>query len=99
MNRLPLNVLRAALRPIGSDCGAGAGGRELQLEGSAYAQFALNVDLPGMLLLDSVANGKSEASALMRPVLRFGLRRKEGFVDAGDRSSSDARAEVLDADR
>src|SRR5258707_2461478 len=97
MDRLPLDVLRAALRPIGSDCGTSAGGWELQLEGSATAEFALDVDLTGMLLHDSIADGKSEASALMRPILRLGLRRKERVVDAVEMFPFDAASGVLDA--
>src|ERR1700680_5035427 len=97
MDRLPLNVLRAAVRPIGSDCGTCAGGWELQLEGSPYAEFALDVDLPGMLLHDSIADGKSEAGALMRAVLRLGLRRKEGVVDAVEMLSLDRVAGGLDS--
>src|SRR6266550_6496132 len=97
MDRLPLDVLHAALRPIGSDCGTGAGGWELQLEGGANAEFTLDVDLARMLLHDSIADGKSEASALMRSVLRFGLRRKEGVVDAVEMFPFDAASRVLDA--
>src|SRR5260370_16202047 len=82
MDRLPLDFLHAALRPISSDCGAGSGGWELQLECSAYADFALNVDLAGMLLHDSVADGKAEAGALMSSILRLGLCCEEWVVDA-----------------
>src|SRR5882724_11034699 len=96
MDRLPLDVLHAALRPIGSDCGTGAGGWELQLEGSAYTELALDVDLAGMLLHDSVADGKSETGALMRPILRLGLRRKEGVVDAVQMFLFDAASGILD---
>src|SRR5258707_3934050 len=97
MNRLPLKVLRAALNPIGSDCGTGAGGWELQLEGSAYAEFALDVDLAGVLLHDSVADGKSETGSLMRTVLRLGLRRKERIVDSMEMFPFDAASGILDA--
>src|SRR5258705_874925 len=97
MDRLPLDVLHATLRPIGSDCGTCAGGWELELEGSAYAEFALNMDLSGMLLHDSVANGKAEAGALMRSILRLGLCRKEGVIDAVEMFSLDAAAGVLNA--
>src|SRR5258708_7221771 len=97
MNRLPLNVLHAALRPIGSDCGTGAGGWELQLEGGAYSELALDVDLAGVLLHDSVADGKAEAGALMRSILRLGLRCEEWVVDAVEMFSLDAAAGVLNA--
>src|SRR5882757_200751 len=97
MNRLPLDVLHAALRPIGSDCGTGAGGWELQLEGSANAELALDVDLAGMLLHNSVADGKSEACALVSAVLRLGLGGKERIVDAVEMFSLDAASGVLDA--
>src|SRR5258705_1050897 len=96
MNRLPLDVLHAALRPIGSDCRAGAGGWELQLEGSADAEFALDMDLAGMLLHDSVADGEAETGALVRPVLWLGLRGKEGVVDAVEMFPFDAASRVLD---
>src|SRR3954463_6976206 len=95
MNRLPLNVLRAALRPIGSECGTCAGGWELQLECSADAEFALNVDLAGVLLHDSVAHGKAEAGAFMRSILRLCFCSEEGIVDAVEMLSLDAAARVL----
>src|SRR5439155_1350092 len=66
-------------------------------EGSAYAELALDMDLAGMLLHDSVADGKAEAGALMRPVLRLGLRRKERVVDAVEMFPFDAASGVLDA--
>ena len=81
----------------GSDCGTGAGGWELQLEGCAYAELALDVNLAGVLLHDSVADGKPEAGALVRAVLRLGLRRKEGIVDAVQMFLFDAAAGVLNA--
>ena len=77
------------------DCGAAAGGRELQLEGGADAELALDVDLAGVLLHDSVADGKSKAGALVRAFLRFGLRGEEGIVDAVQMLALDAAAGVL----
>ena len=65
MDCLPLNVLHAALRCLRTGRGTSAGGRELQLEGSAHAELALNVDLAGMLLHDAVAHRKPQAGALV----------------------------------
>src|ERR1700730_9571032 len=97
MDRLPLNVLHAALMPIGSNCGTGAGSRELQLEDSAYAKLTLNVDLTGMLLHDPIADGKSEPGAFVRAILRLGLRRKKWIVDAVEMFPFDPASGVLDS--
>src|ERR1700730_11832638 len=97
MDRLPLNVLHAALRPIGSNCGTGAGGRELQLEGSAYAKLTLNVDLTGMLLHDPIADRISQPGPFGGAVLGLGLRRKKWIVDAVEMFPFDAASAVLDS--
>src|ERR1700730_212412 len=96
MDRLPLDVLHAALGAIGSDCRTCAGRWELQLEGSAYTELALDVYLPGMLLHDSVADGKSEAGAFGRPIHWLGLGGEEGVVDAVEMFPFDAASGVLD---
>ncbi len=72
------------------DCGTGAGGRELKLEGSADADFALDVNLAGVLLHDAVADGKAQAGALVLAFLRLGLGGEEGIVDAVQMLALDA---------
>ena len=64
---------------------------------SAYAKLALNMNLAGMFLHNSVADGQTETGAFMRPVLRLGLRREEGIVDAVEMFFFDAATGVLDA--
>src|ERR1700733_13860299 len=98
MNRLPLNVLHAALRRLGKDYRASAGGWELQLKRSAHAELALDVNLPGVLLHDSVADGQAKTGAFGSAVLRLGFGRKERIVDAVEMFFLDAAARVLNAD-
>ncbi len=66
MNRLPLQLLRiACARGLVRHGSSAAGGRELQLEGCAGADCALDVDLAGVLLHDPVADREAEAGALV----------------------------------
>src|ERR1700750_239450 len=96
---LPLVVLHLGLAHSTRDCGTSTRGRELELERRAYTKLALDVNLAGVLLHDSVTNGKPETGALMRTILRLGLRCKEGIVNSVEVLLFDAASRVLNADK
>src|SRR3984885_11956885 len=97
MDRLSVIGRYAALRRLRGTCRARAGGGELQLEGSAYAGFALHMNLACVLLHNPVAHRQPESCALMLALLRFGLGRKERIVDAVEMFLFDAAAGVLNS--
>src|ERR1700733_6804844 len=98
MHRLSLYNLGLALWRLRDGGGTCARGGELQLEGSADADFAFDMDLAGVFLHDAVADGEAEPGAFVLSFLGLGLGGEKGIVDAVEVLLLDAITGVLNAD-